>query len=99
MTVAIAIYQHLFCRYLAPGECIIHDRGPEFCNKVMMTMMDQFGVDIRMISAGRPQGNGQAEKYVDILKEKMKAIMAEISSQKNLLYLNLQFCAKNYMYS
>ena len=99
MTVAIAIYQNLFCRYLAPGECIIHDLGPEFCNKIVMTMMDQFGVDIRMISAGRPQGNGQAEKYVDILKEKMKAIMAEISSQKNLLYLNLQFCAKNYMYS
>ena len=36
---------------------------------------------------------------VDILKEKMKAIMAEISSQKKFLYLNLQFCAKNYMYS
>ena len=79
MSVAIAIYQNLFCRYLAPGECIIHDRGGEFCNKLMVTMMDNFGVEIRVISAGRPQGNGQAEKYVDILKEKMKAIMAELS--------------------
>jgi len=91
MTVAIFIYQNLFCRYLAPGECIIHDRGPEFCNKVVMTLMDHFGVEIRIISAGRPQGNGQAEKYVDILKEKMKAIMAEISSQKKTFIFRFIF--------
>ena len=59
----------------------------------MVTMMDSFGVNIRMVCAGRPQGNGQAEKYVDILKEKMKAIMAEISSHKkkfcSILYILL----------
>ena len=78
MTVAIFIYQHIFCRYLAPGQCVVHDRGSEFCNKLFRALMNQFDVEIRPIHAGHPQSNGQAEKYVDILKEKMKAIMAEV---------------------
>ena len=40
--------------------------------------MSSFGVSVRTIHAGHPQSNGQAEKYVGILKEKMKAIMAEV---------------------
>ena len=101
MTVATFIYQNLFCRYLAPGECIIHDRGSEFCNKLMVTMMDSFGVKIRMVCAGRPQGNGQAEKYVDILKEKMKAIMAEISSHKKqiIFFPILLVCIRNVFFN
>ena len=96
MTVAIFIYQHLFCRYLAPGECIIHDRGPEFANKIATHLMDYFGVEIRMITAGRPQGNGQAEKYVDILKEKMKAIMVEVS--KNQKKKIVKKCIRSFIY-
>ena len=80
MTVAIFLYQHILCRYLSPDECIIHDRGPEFCNKVVMNLMELFGVEIRRISAGYPQGNGQVKKYVGILKEKMKAIISEKSN-------------------
>ena len=57
----------------------------------LVTMMDSFGVKIRMVCAGRPQGNGQAEKYVDILKEKMKTIMAEISSHKKIFFSKLFF--------
>ena len=40
--------------------------------------MSLFGSTVRIIHAGHPQSNGQAEKYVGILKEKMKAIMAEV---------------------
>ena len=58
MTVTIVIYQNLFCIYLTPGECVIHDRESEFCNNIMLTLMESFGVEIRMILAGRPQGNG-----------------------------------------
>ena len=82
MTIAIFIYQHIFCRYLAPGQCVIHDRGSEFCNKLCAALMEQFDVEIRPIHAGHPQSNGQVEKYVGILKEKMKAIMAEVCNQK-----------------
>ena len=72
------IYQHIYCRYLCPGECVIHDRG-EFCNKVAELLAEKFNCPIRVISAGRPQTNGQAEAYVKNLKTKMKAKMAEDS--------------------
>ena len=38
-----------------------------------------YGVDPRCISAGRPQANGQAEAYVKQIKEKMRALMSELS--------------------
>ena len=68
MPVALFIYQDIYCRYLAPGECLVHDRG-EFCNKVMKILSSEFNVEIRVTSAGRPQGNGQAEAYVKSLKK------------------------------
>ena len=81
MTVAIFIYQHIYCRYLCPGECIIHDRG-ELCNKVAKILAEKFNCSIRVISAGRPQANGQAEAYVKNLKTKMKAKMVEASQDR-----------------
>jgi len=29
-----ASYEHIYCRYLAPGECIVHDHGGEFTSKL-----------------------------------------------------------------
>ena len=77
MSVAIAIYQNIYCRYLAPGECIVHDRGVEFCNEVNRLLHTMFGVPIRVISVGRPLGNGLIENRVKTLKEKMRALMSE----------------------
>ncbi len=81
MTVAIAIYQNIYSRYLAPGECIVYDRGLEFCNELHDRLHEAFGVDIRIISAGRPRGNGLAEGRVKVLKEKMRALMCERGSE------------------
>ena len=81
MSVAIFIYQDIYCRYLAPGECLVHDRG-EFCNKVMQILSSEFNVEIRVTSAGRPQGNGQAEAYVKSLKNKIYALMVEGGSHR-----------------
>ena len=77
MSVAIAIFQNIYCRYLCTGECIVHDRGLEFCNQVANALHQAFGVQIRVVSAYRPQGNGLAENRVKILKEKMRALMSE----------------------
>lgn len=77
MSVAKVLYQEVYCRYLAPGEAIIHDRGPEFANEVSKILHESFGVEIRVISAGRPQGNGQAEAMVKKLKQKMICLMSE----------------------
>ena len=92
--VAQFFYQHIYCRYLSPGE-IIHDRGGEFCNKICKIMHEKFGVRVNVISAGKPQGNGQAESMVKKLKEKMRALMIEscdfclYSTSDFLLMLNL----------
>ncbi len=81
MPVAIFIYRCIYCRYLSPGECIIYDRGSEFCNNLAKILHDSFNVDVRVISAGHPQSNGQAEAMVGTIKDNMKAFMTEICNQ------------------
>ena len=43
----------------------------------MEILNTQFGANIRVISAARPQGNGQAEAFVKSLKNKMYALMVQ----------------------
>ena len=81
---------------MSPGECIVQDRG-ELCNKIAKLLADKFNCSIRVISAGRPQANGQAEAYVKKLKRKMKVLMVEASHEQlpnnwddSLLHLSLQ---------
>ena len=61
---------------MRPGECLVYDRG-EFCNNVVDILNKKFQVNVRVTSAGRPQGNGQAEAFVGSLKNKMYALMVE----------------------
>ena len=61
---------------MTPGECIVYDRG-ECCNKIMDILNREYSTNIRVISAGSPQGNGQAEAFIGSLKNKMYAIMVE----------------------
>ena len=89
MSVAIFIYQAIYCRYMCPGECIIHDMGSEFCNKLSQQLHECFGVEIRITSAGHPQSNGQAESAVKNVKAKMQAFMIDIG---NLFCLKFQRC-------
>ena len=63
----------------------------------MDSLSRDFGVNVRVISAGRPQGNGQAEAMVGSLKNKMYAIMVSNGSHvfpdtwdETLLYKALQ---------
>ena len=72
---------------MSPGECIIHDRGGEFCNKVMQSLAKDFGVDLRCIKAGRPMANGQAESAVKSVKQKMTMIALENSNFSFHIYL------------
>ena len=80
--VARFIYIHIFCKYLAPGECIIHDRGNEFCNHTVRALCEDFGVQLRVIKAGRPMANGQAESAVKNVKNKIKALCLENGNVK-----------------
>ena len=81
---------------MCPGECLVYDRG-EFCNNVVDILNKKFNVNVRVTSAGRPQGNGQAEAFVGSLKNKMYALMVEGGSHcfpdtwdETLLYRALQ---------
>ena len=78
MLVALFIWQRIYCRYMCPGECIVHDMGSEFCNKLSQQLHDAHGVEIRITSAGHPQSNGQAESVVKNIKAKMRAFMLEL---------------------
>ena len=71
------MYESIYCRYLSPGECIIHDRGGEFCNKVIEELASTFNTEIRVIKAGRPMANGQVESAVKNLKNKLRLICLE----------------------
>ena len=62
------MYKHIYTRYLTPGEAIIHDRGPEFANNTAKKLHELHQTEVRIISTGRPQGNGQAEAVVKKLK-------------------------------
>ena len=56
------------------------DRGSEFCNQVMRKLFSSYGVEIRVISGGRPQANGIAEAQVKNFKSKMKSFILERSN-------------------
>ena len=71
------IYCFIYCRYLCPGECVIWDRGSEFCNKVTKKLCEDFGVEVRVIARGRPQSNGIAESQVKNVKRHLKSIILE----------------------
>ena len=88
MSVAKAMYQQIYCRYLCPGEAIVHDRGPEFCNRIVQDLQDHFGVKVRVISAGKPRANGLIETGVNFFKSRGRAFMAELG---NILVLKQYF--------
>ena len=77
LTVAEFLYKNIYCRYLSPGECIIHDYGGEFTANVQKKLAKDFGVDMRCIKAGRPWANGQAESAVKKVKTKLKLLALE----------------------
>ena len=43
----------------------------------MKTLSNDFGVDLRIIRAGRPMANGQAENAVKNVKQKMRMLCLE----------------------
>ena len=77
--VALFIFEAIYCRYGTPGECIIHDRGTDFCNKVQDILHSSWGTDIRVIESNRPQGNGMAEAAVKQFKRKFKSGILQVS--------------------
>ena len=75
--IAKYIYTEIFCRYLAPSEVLIHDRGTTFCAKVIKDLLKFFHCRVNITTAGRPQANGQVEIMMKTVKERLNALQQE----------------------
>ena len=42
------MYKCVYSRYWCPGECVVHDRGSEFCNEVHDILLRVFNLDIKV---------------------------------------------------
>ena len=68
------LYGQLFARFGLPLQ-LRCDRGREFFGVVERQCMD-FGVQVVRTSVQNPQANGQAERYVGIVKRTIKIVLS-----------------------
>ncbi|XP_074305170.1 uncharacterized protein LOC141640182 [Silene latifolia] len=59
-TVQAFVKSNIFSRFGFP-KAIVSDRGTHFCNKVISTLLQKYGVLHKVSTAYHPQTNGQAE--------------------------------------
>lgn len=78
-SIAMFLWKNIFCRYLTPLECIIHDRDKTLEAKIMKVLFKRFGCKIKITLAGNPQSNGQAEIFHKTIKERINALLMDHS--------------------
>ena len=78
--IAKYIYTEIFCRYLAPSEVLIHDRGTTFGANVVKDLLKHFNCRVNVTTAGRPQANGQVEIMMKTFKERLNALQQQKSN-------------------
>ena len=83
-SIALFLWKNIFCRYLTPLECIIHDRDRTLGAEVMKELFDNFRCKIKVTVAGNPKANGQVEIYMKTIKERVNAIQFDYSNLKFL---------------
>lgn len=79
-SIALFLWKHLFCRYLAPLECVVHDRDRTLGAKIMKELLKNFDCDIKVTVGGNPQSNGQAEIFIKTIKERINAVLCDLSN-------------------
>lgn len=70
------LYTQLFCRFGLPLE-IRSDRGREFAGMVA-TKCKEYGVRLVNISVQNPKANGQAERYVQVVKRSIRTVLSQL---------------------
>lgn len=78
-SIALFLWKHLFCRYLAPLECVVHDRDRTLGAKIMKELLKNFDCDIKVTVGGNPQSNGQAEIFIKTIKERINAVLCDLN--------------------
>ena len=74
------LYTQLFCRFGLPLE-LRSDRGREFSG-VVQTKCEQYGIKLIKISVQNPRANGQAERYVQVVKRSIRTVLSELDLQQ-----------------
>jgi hypothetical protein len=73
-------FERWIVRYSAP-ESIVFDQGKEFCNKVMYSMCDLWGIKKKRTSPFHPQANKGAESFNRLFR---KFFMKTLENTKTL---------------
>ena len=59
-TVLKFLKSNIFCRF-GVLKALVSDQGSHFCNKLMTSLLNQFGVNHKISTPYHPQTNGEAE--------------------------------------
>ena len=70
-----ALYENVFSRFGLPFE-LRTDRGREFYG-VLLNKCNEYGIKVVRISVQHPNANGQAERYVAVVKRALKTVIHE----------------------
>ena len=73
--IKLALWKGYIGIYGVP-KVLVSDQGPNVDGKVIRQICDELNMEKRHSSAYHPQGNGSAEKMVDIFKNKIRAMCA-----------------------
>jgi hypothetical protein len=72
------IYDDIICRHGIPAE-LTSDRGTEFCNELIRTLLQEYNIQHIKTTAYHPQGNGQVERTNRTLKDIISKLVQEYS--------------------
>ena len=61
-TVSTFIRINILCKFSVP-KAMISDQGSHFCNNIIATLFQKYGVTHRISTPHHPQTNGQAEVF------------------------------------
>jgi hypothetical protein len=76
-TIALFLWKDIFCRYLTPCECIIHDGDTTLAANVMKELFNRFRCTIKVTCGGNPKSNGQVEIFMKTVKERINALQVD----------------------
>ena len=85
---------HLFAAYGLPEE-IVSDNGPQFVSDETLHFMKKHGIQHTRVPRYHPASNGEAERYVQILKQALRTSKIEPGKSLQLQFSSFLFSYRN----
>ena len=90
----IEMLSHLFAAYGLPEEIVL-DNGPQFVSDEMLHFMKKHGIQHTRVPRYHPGSNGEAERYVQILKQALRTSKIEPEKSLQLRLSSFLFSYRN----